>query len=225
MDIWKIGQKISADDFYKNSNFIMGTGIFINEVQRAKNITKICEGMSETYDQIINEQNDYVIEINDQLNEISQLQEKLEAEVLQKEKERDKILGNAGDEGLTDEERSQVESLDSEINSLNSDTNTQIDNINNNIEKTSTARENNTSKAEIATDYANKAIEKGQPLSEMQDKRKSFWRKAFGGWDKSAEREAGKAAVNAGNNLLEQVETSQDIEKEISKKTKIKKTK
>ena len=57
-------------------------------------------------------------------------------------------------------------------------------------------------------------------IANTKDKRKTVWRKLFGSWNKSAEREAGKKAVEAGNNLLDQVETVKASEKEITKKTK-----
>ena len=106
------------------------------------------------------------------------------------------------------------------INEIKEDTNIKIADINSKVDSTNEKAKGHRSKAEIATDYGETAVEKGTSLAETQDKRKSFWRKLSGSWNKSAEREAGKKAVEAGNNLLDQVETVKASEKEITKKTK-----
>ena len=99
-----------------------------------------------------------------------------------------------------------------------------IADINSKVDSTNEKAKGHRSKAEIATDYGETAVEKGTPLAETQDKRKSFWRKTFGGWNQSAKREAGKAAVEAGNNLLEQVATATDIEDKIKARTQTEKS-
>ena len=132
-------------------------------------------------------------------------------------------MAAAGDDGLSEEDEDKVKLIDDEIAGLTSDTNTKIEDINSKVKDTGEKAKGHRSKAEIATDYGNTAVEKGTPLSEMKDKRKSFWRKTFGGWNKSAEREAGKKAVESGNNLLEQVSTASDIEDKIKTRTQTKK--
>ena len=91
---------------------------------------------------------------------------------------------------------------------------------NKDVNKVTTKLESTTSKAKIATDYGNTAIEKGTPLANTKDKRKSFWRKLSGSWNQAAKREAGNKAIEAGNDLLNQVETVKNSEKEITKKNK-----
>ncbi len=79
----------------------------------------------------------------------------------------------------------------------------------------------NASKAKIATDYGETAIEKRALLANTKDKCKSFWRKITGSWNKSATRKAANEAIDAGNNLLEKVETTSKNEAEIIKKIKV----
>ena len=207
--------KISATDFYNKIERGIGGSFFAVNM-----LTVACEIMSSSYDQIIDDQNEYITEIDAQINEIETLQKELDAKIKEQEAERNKILSNAGNDGLSEEDEAKVNTINSEIEALNGDANAKIGSISSDIKGSSSKLENTTSKADIATDYGNTAVEKGTPLANTKDKRKSFWRKLSGSWNKSAEREAGKKAVEAGNNLLDQVETVKASEKEITKKTK-----
>ena len=207
--------KISATDFYNKIERGIGGSFFAVNM-----LTVACEIMSSSYDQIIDDQNEYITEIDAQINEIETLQKELDAKIKEQEAERNKILSNAGNDGLSEEDEAKVNTINSEIEALNGDANAKIGSISSDIKGSSSKLENTTSKADIATDYGNTAVEKGTPLANTKDKRKSFWRKLSGSWNKSAEREAGKKAVEAGNNLLDQVETVKVSEKEITKKTK-----
>lgn len=207
--------KISATDFYNKIERGIGGSFFAVNM-----LTVACEIMSSSYDQIIDDQNEYITEIDAQINEIETLQKELDAKIKEQEVERNKILSNAGNDGLSEEDEAKVNTINSEIEALNGDANAKIGSISSDIKGSSSKLENTTSKADIATDYGNTAVEKGTPLANTKDKRKSFWRKLSGSWNKSAEREAGKKAVDAGNNLLDQVETVKASEKEITKKTK-----
>ena len=207
--------KISATDFYNKIERGIGGSFFAVNM-----LTVACEIMSSSYDQIIDDQNEYITEIDAQINEIETLQKELDAKIKEQEAERNKILSNAGNDGLSEEDEAKVNTINSEIEALNGDANAKIGSISSDIKGSSSKLESTTSKADIATDYGNTAVEKGTPLANTKDKRKSFWRKLSGSWNKSAEREAGKKAVDAGNNLLDQVETVKASEKEITKKTK-----
>ena len=207
--------KISATDFYNKIERGIGGSFFAVNM-----LTVACEIMSSSYDQIIDDQNEYITEIDAQINEIETLQKELDAKIKEQEAERNKILSNAGNDGLSEEDEAKVNTINSEIEALNGDANAKIGSISSGIKGSSSKLENTASKANIATDYGNTAVEKGTPLANTKDKRKTVWRKLFGSWNKSAEREAGKKAVEAGNNLLDQVETVKVSEKEITKKTK-----
>ena len=207
--------KISATDFYNKIERGIGGSFFAVNM-----LTVACEIMSSSYDQIIDDQNEYITEIDAQINEIETLQKELDAKIKEQEAERNKILSNAGNDGLSEEDEAKVNTINSEIEALNGDANTKIGSISSDIKGSSSKLESTVSKADAATDYGNTAVEKGTPLANTKDKRKSFWRKLSGSWNKSAEREAGKKAVDAGNNLLDQVETVKASEKEITKKTK-----
>lgn len=218
VDIWKFVKDKNADESYDMGLRMYG-GIYAGtDVMKANCLTKICEGMSASYEEIIDDQNDYQMEIDAQLDEIEKLKLELEQKVKEREAEKEKLVKAAGEDGLSDEDVAKCNTLDYEISAFTNETNTAIAGINNKISTAANGAKSDLNKAEIATDYGETALEKGEPLANMQDKRKSFWRKAFGGWDKSQEREAGNKLMDAGNTLLEQVQTSSDIEKAISKK-------
>ncbi len=223
-DVWKIGQDVKADKFYDEAKyFIPGSKMFgKSEVLAANRLTAVCNEMSKTYDQIIEDQNDYLVEIDASLDEISGLEYDLEAKVKQLEAEIEELLKKKEDGTITPEEEAELETKNAEISNLTSQTNTQIADKNNELTKTvdKAGEADRKSKAEIATNYGETAVDKGQPLSETKDKKKSFWRKLFGGWNKQAERDAGKKLLEAGSGLLEQVQNSSDIDNEIAKKTK-----
>ena len=231
-DVWKIGQDVKAADVWNNgmlageygAGFIWCGRVQQTDVQKANTLTNMCKAMSETYNQIVDDQNEYLVEVDEEMKEIEALQQELEAKIKAQEAERNKILEAAGHDGLSEEDEAKVNSIEDEISGLTEDTNTKIADINSKVDSTSEKAKGHRSKSEIATDYGNTAVEKGTPLSEMKDKRKSFWRKTFGGWNKSAERKAGKKAVEAGNNLLEQVNTASDIEDKIKARTQTEKS-
>lgn len=237
-DVWKIGQDVKADEFYDKSKkgYIFTTKgegedakvkssriPFIGgEIHAANMLTATCNEMAKTYDQIIEDQNDYLVDIDASLDEISGLEADLEAKIKQLEAEIDELLKKKEDGTITEEEEAELESKNAEISNLKTQTGTQIAAKNEELTKTTdkAGEADRKAKSEIATNYGETAIEKGQPLSETKDKKKSFWRKVFGGWNKQAERDAGKKLVEAGNGLLEQVNTSSEIDNEIAKKTK-----
>lgn len=216
-DIWKIGLETSATEYYENCKNVSDVG---SDIFAARELAKICDTMSTNYEQIIEDQNDYLVEINEDLAEIEQLQKELEAQIREQESKRASILAKSEKEELSEEDKTELDELGTNIETLTNDSNSKISILNAGIQDKSKQAVDTVSKRTIARDYADTAIEKGTPMANTKDKRKSFWRKLSGSWDKSAIREAGKTAVNAGSNLLEYVEHSCDIEKEINSKTK-----
>lgn len=221
-DVWKIGQDRKANEYYEISPYLNGCIWGGNEVMKANNLTKICNEMAKTYDQIIEDQNEYLVDINASLEEISELETDLEARIEQLEKEIEELLKKNENGTITEEEKLELESKTVELNDLETNGELQINEKQNDLTKTTDKAQeaDRRTKSEIATDYGETAIEKGQPLSETKDKGKSFWRKLSGSWNKQAERDAGKNLLESGNNLLEQVDTSAEIDNEITKKTK-----
>ncbi len=237
-DVWKIGQNVKADEFYDKSKkgytfTTKGEGedtkvkssripFLGDEIFAANMLTATCNEMAKNYDQIIEDQNDYLVDIDTSLDEISGLEADLEVKIKQLEKEIEELLKKKEDGTITEEEEAELVSKNGEINNLTSQTEAMITAKNAELTKTTekAGETDRKAKSEIAKNYGETALEKGQPLSETKDKKKTFWRKLFGGWNKQAERDAGKKLLEAGNGLLEQVSTSSEIDNKIAKKTK-----
>lgn len=194
----------------------------MNDIQKANALTVVCNEMTKTYEQIVADQNDYLMDIDTSLDELSGLEEDLEAKIAKLEAEIEELNKKKEDGTITEEEKNEFAAKTGELNNLRTQSGTQVDAKQGEIDKLQekAGKSEHKSKAAIAKDYGETALEKGQPLSETKDKRKSFWRKAFGGWNKQAERDAGEKLLEAGNGLLEEVNTASKIDEEITKKTK-----
>lgn len=222
-DVWKIGQNCTGSEYWDTARYIAGgLTVIKSDITGANRLSAVCNEMAQTYDKIIEDQNDYLVDINASLDEISELEADLEAKIKQLEAEIEELLKKKDDGTITEEEEAELSSKITELDNLKAQGNTEIAQKRGEVGKTTDAVQeaDRKSKSEIATDYGETALEKGKPLSETKDKRKSFWRKTFGGWNKQAERDAGNRLLDAGNELLEQVSTSSNLDKEIAKKTK-----
>ena len=139
--------KISATDFYNKIERGIGGSFFAVNM-----LTVACEIMSSSYDQIIDDQNEYITEIDAQINEIETLQKELDAKIKEQEAERNKILSNAGNDGLSEEDEAKVNTINSEIEALNGDANAKIGSISSDIKGSSSKLESTVSKADAATE-------------------------------------------------------------------------
>lgn len=220
-DVWKIGQDMKAEEFYNKAGK-KGPAIF-DATARVVSLTNTCIGMSRSYEQTIQDQNNYLLEIDDQLDEIENLQKELEAKVKAQTAEKEKLVKSAGDKGLPDEDKAKIDEINDEINTLTGETNTKIEGLNGNIKAVASKSKYDLNKADIATDYGSTTIEKGQQLTEAkaEDYSGGWERMFYNLWDEAGQRKAGEKAVEAGNNLFNQINISSDIEKEINQKTRV----
>ena len=222
-DVWKIGQENSASKFYETHKDFRFAGIGGNHFAVSM-ITHICNAMAESYDQTIDEQAEYLTEIEELNQEIEELKLQLEEEIETRNKENENLVSQQNEDGtLTTDASEKINANNSEIEGLETQFGSLINAKSAEVEAHTNSAKNVKSKEKIAKDYGETAIEKGQPLVETKDKRKSFWRKLTGSWDKSGTRELGQKAVDAGNNLLEKVNVSAEISNEINKKSKVSK--
>ena len=115
-DVWKIGQDVKAADVWNNgmlageygAGFIWCGRVQQTDVQKANTLTNMCKAMSETYNQIVDDQNEYLVEVDEEMKEVEALQQELEAKIKAQEAERNKILeaaslliADGGMEGLS----------------------------------------------------------------------------------------------------------------------------
>ena len=155
-DVWKIAQKISAEDMYKNpllritksedggiKSVELGMMFYGDDVTKINNLTTMCKQMSSDYERIVDDNNAYVLEIGQEMNDIQKLQAELKKEIEQKNKETEKevnsIYKNAKDGELTKEEQSKVDNLwtssNSEIADLSAEVQSKVDGKNSNVTK------------------------------------------------------------------------------------------
>ena len=214
-DIWNTTKSINANDFYEMAKKIPIGG----EVYAVNALTGICQKMIDSYDEVLSDQNEYMVELEGELNDLDIYQSE-QNDRLQKLLEEIKALEEKEQNGtITEEEQKELDNKKTEYTTLSGDTNTNLTDKNNKIKQTQSQQEDRyLTKVKIAENYANKTIEKGTPLAETEVKG-GFFRKLFGTTGKD-KKEAGEKAVKVGNELLDNVSESKDIDSEYNSKLK-----
>lgn len=221
-EIWKIGVKTNAEDMFNNvkENGVGGCWFARGEVAAVKYLGNLCNAMSEAYDEIIEDQNEYLIDLENDVSKLEDLQEDINAKIKQLYKEIKELEKKEQKGTITEEEQLELESKKGELKTLMEDSDNQI------LEKGNEAKtksEEQTgkykSKEAAAKDYGTTTVQKGQPLADTELKTKSFWRSIFGGTGRE-KKAAGEFAVKAGTELLDKVNESTVIDKEIEKNYK-----
>ena len=80
-NVWELGEKYKAAEYAKSVLPIQ------SKLLETRLLTKVCQQMSASYDEVIDEQNEYLFEIENINEEIETLREDLELEIKNKEKE------------------------------------------------------------------------------------------------------------------------------------------
>lgn len=214
-EVSKVTYKPQAEKFY---NAWKDMGIFGGEILAAKVLTKTCDRYSKEFENIIKDQNEYILELDDNLEYIDNIQAELEEKIAELEAEKEELLAKEKDGTLTEEDKQRLEEIDAEIETL---TNSANDDISAHYVEAEHDEEGINSydyRVAAATDFGETAVKKGEPLSKTQDKRKSFWRKIFGGWNMKDYRKAGEKLLKSGNNLLDKVDESKSLNESSIKK-------
>ena len=217
-EIWKVGQEINAQSMFKNinDNGINGCWSVRGEVAAVKVLTQMCNQMTTEFDEILDDQNEYLIEMeNADLNF-----ENLKADINEKIKqlyEEIKALEKKEQNGsITEEEQEELKSKKGELDALMKDSDNKVEEQVNAVKSKGDEKiQSQKSKIAVAKNYGEVTVEKGTPLSETEVS-SGFFKKLFGCTGKS-KKEAGEEAVEAGNNLLDKVTKSNDINDEIDK--------
>ena len=211
-EVSKVNSQTSVREMYDSFKKNTITEVFANYF-----LLNSCEVITKNYEQIIEDQNDYVVEIEDSIEELENIEEDIQAKIKKLEAEIAELNQKKEAGTITSEEETQLESKTNELNSLQveseEDVNEQQKEVDDKIENIENTEHK--SKAEIATEFGDFAIEKGTELTQVKDKRKSFWRKLFNTWDKSGTRAFGQKLINAGEGLLEKVSYTDSTEERI----------
>ena len=218
-NIWEIVEKHKAADYAKAVLPVP----FESKVLETKMLTKACREMNSSFDEIIDEQNEYLIEIENINDEIKALQEDLNAKIKNKEEEIQTLLANPEGETLSDEEREEIEALYDDIDVLNAEINGSIEVKNAEIKTNSQKVSNINTKETIAQDYGDRTLDLGTQLAGTEVKG-GFFRKLFGRTKKLRNKKAtGEVAIKVANELLSKVEDSREVSTKIAKKSKLSK--
>ncbi len=212
-DVSKV-QTSSASEVYDKLKGSFG------ELQAARKMTGNCNNLSTSIEKIIKDQNEYLSEVEVELSDITGLQEDMESRIVELENEIEQLLIKKENGTITEEEEAELVSKRGEISALTSNTNSQINSKNSALKDLLGKSGECSTQLSVAADYADTAVDKGKPLAETKNKRKSFWRKVFGGWDKSGTRKVGENLVKAGENLDGNVTSANQLVGEIKSRTK-----
>jgi len=217
IDIWQIGEQIKASDYYNNAkdNAKSRCGIFgyigkLDEITATIQLAGICDAMSASYDQIISDQNEYIIELDDEVAVFEELKDSIDEKIEQLYSEI-KILGKKEKDGtITEEEQKELNIKRGELSSYMSDADKQINEKQNNIKSKNIDAQISSfrTKEAIAKDYGETTVEKAEEKLSSIHLFDDIYNKA----------------LKSGNNLLDKVEKSTEINdriKEYNKSFKI----
>ena len=218
-EVWKVGQETKAEDYYKNikENGLKGNPLLRGEVIAVSQLTKACQAMIEAYDDVIDDQNEYLVEIDDMLERAENTANDIQERIKKLEEEITKLKEKEENGEITDEERGELSSKSEELSYLLKLAESNGKKENEEIKSKNEERKSEyRSKEKIASEYGNKTVEKGQPLAETRVSH-GFFKKLFGTTGKH-KKEVGEKAVEVGNNLLSKVEESVQTQDKIDKK-------
>ncbi len=232
-DVWQLGKDTTASDFHQNvKDKGIGECWFLRgEVNAVKALTFVCQAMTISYDDVVDDQNQYLLEIDNlssQLNVLNgNIQSKIEAlqeEIKTIQKEIKQLQEKEKNGTITEEEREllkekcgELYTKQEEIFNLTGESEKSTKDGINSIKSKHVEMQNSyKTRAKIATDYGETTVEKGKPLAETEVKG-GFFRSLFGSTGRY-EKEAGEQAVQAGNELLDKANGSLETANEINRK-------
>lgn len=217
-DVWQIGQKMSGDEFYNKAEKLPYPLKPMKDIIAANKLTCVCQAMLKTYNDIQEDQNEYLIEIEDINNEISDIEGDLKAQIEKLEAEITELEIKKENGTITEQEEAELASKKSELGNLQAQYENEIENSNKELDKTSDKAQNSEhkSKKEIATSYGKTAVNKGNELASTEDRTKTVLRRIFNSWSNADIREAGEKLAVSGSELLDKVGACNEIDKKIT---------
>ena len=220
-EIWQVGQKMSASDMYKDvkENGFEGIKFLRSDMMAVVQLTKACEKMIQAYNEITEDQTSYLVELDNESLELENLQADTEAKIKELMAEIKELEEKKENGTITEEEEAELESKKTELDSFHkssaADIKTRTDKLTDSAdERVKESR----SKISIANDYGETTVDKGTPLAETKVKG-GFFRKLFGSTGKS-KKQVGENAVRTGNELLDKVADSVELNNDIDTKLK-----
>ena len=224
-DVWNVAKQTDAKTMYETytNGSSIGARLSTTDRDRLGKIIDMCIEMSEEFEQIIEDQNNYIIEFDsledDYVNKQYDIQQEIER-LLQEVKE---LEQKEEDGTITDEERNEQTEKKGRLDALYSSSTQESNNINNKINENKAKIQGTYNEKEaIASNYSNFAITKGKDFldKDITEKEEKGEKITFTPWalGKYLNHVAGESAIAAGENLQEKIEESTGVDKKISSK-------
>ena len=222
-DVWKIAQNTDANFVYETSSYYSGLfGLRKNELNGLKKITSMCLEMTANFEEVIQDQNKYIIEFENLEMEYLQNQENIENEINRLLAEIKALEMKEQNGTITEDEQKELSAKKDRLNSLYSGySENKKDKQAELAESKAQIKNEYGQKEKIAHNYGNLAIEKGNSFidEELDKKLKegetiSAFKYVFNG--KLDRHLNGKTAIAAGDALLDKVEESSLVDNKIT---------
>ena len=218
-EIWKIGQETTAQEMYDDvkQNGLNHVFFLRSETMAVVQLTKACADMITAYEEVIDDQNEYIVEIDDMTESLSNLTEDIQKRIETLNKEIEELQKKEEDGTITEEEKGKLSAKQEELSNLVNLGSETVSEETKKIKDENDERKSNArTKEKIATEYGELTVEKGTPLAETRVKG-GFFRKLFGTTGKN-KHDIGVKAVKTGNELLDKVGESSEVQEDIDKK-------
>jgi len=227
-EVWNVAQNTGAQDMYETSSYYRSAfHIGKNELNGLKKITSMCLEMTETFNEVVQDQNNYIIEFENLETEYKQEQNDINAQIKQLMAEIKALEVKAQEGTLTEDEQNELDAKKGQLYSSSiesaGDKKAKLD------ENKAAIKDKYGKKEKIASDYGNLAVEKGNDFLNEEISKKEKEAEKEGGkinlnpfkfvFNGKLEKHLnGKAAITAGEGLLDKVEESSLVDKKISSK-------
>ena len=230
-EVWNIAQNVDANTMYENSSYYMGVfRMGKNELLGLQKITSMCVEMTATFNEVVQDQNNYVIEFENLEMAYSQEQNDISAQIKQLIAEIKALEVKAQEGNLSEDEQKELDAKKGQLNSLyNASVENSADRKAQLAENKAAIKDKYSKKEKIASDYGNLAVEKGNDFLDEEISKKEKEAEKEGGklnlnlfkivFNGKLEKHLnGKTAIAAGEGLLDKVEESALVDKKISSK-------
>lgn len=189
-------------------------GIFNSRLALGEALLETCKEISNDYDTIVDEQEEYLVEMDNLLEDINSLSNEEREKIEKQQKEIEELEAKKKDGTITEEEDKELAEKKSEVVILINNNENSIKTKTTEVENVQAKSDISRSKEKVAENWGNTTINEGKEYASEDDGHGLFGTGLFAS-DNSDIRELGEDMMKTGNNLLEKVGKSVDIDEEI----------
>ena len=224
-EVWKVAQNTDAQTMYETSSYVQKVcRSYRSELEGLNKITSMCKEMSESFNEVIQDQNNYVLEFETLESDFIQEQNDIKKQIKTLLAEIKTLEAKEQDGTITEDEQKELDSKKERLNGLYQESSQKTKEKKAELKNNKAEiKEKYSQKEKIASDYGNLAVDKGNDFiddeiaeKEQNDEYLCLFRFVLTGrYNKHL---AGKDAVAAGSDLLDKVSESSLVDKKISSK-------